>query len=305
MFGDSVVLGKSFSILKFLGGNMENSKKHFINAFVTCAVIVIVCELIGQRELGLGAFKLVLFPMLYAVVIGLIITPDLLGKKITGLKSVINEKEINIASEVVGVALVMLGIKYGTTVGPNLQNVVKAGPAFIATEFGHILAPIVAMPLALLFGMKREAIGATASISREPSLGVISEKYGINSPEGSGVLGTYLMGTVLGTIYFSFLGSVSIYSGLHPYALAMACGVGSGSMMTAASAALSTMVPADMAEMVLSYAATANMMASIVGIIILVYITVPFTNFLYSKLEPIIGRKEKVGGKMQNAKEEK
>lgn len=272
---------------------MEISKKHFINAFLTCAVIVIICEFIGQREVGIGAFKMALFPMLYAVIIGLIITPDLLGKKITVLKKFVNEKEINISGEVVGVALVMLGIKYGTTVGPNIQNVIQAGPAFIAAEFGHILAPLVAMPLALIFGMKREAIGATASISREPSLGVISEKYGINSPEGSGVLGTYLMGTVLGTIFFSFLGSISVYSGLHPYALGMACGVGSGSMMTAASASLSTMVPPEMAETVLSYAATANMMASIVGIIILVYISLPFTNFLYNKLGPIIGRKDK------------
>lgn len=141
--------------------------------------------------------------------------------------------------------------------------------------------------------MKREAVGATASISREPSLGVISEKYGINSPEGSGVLGTYLMGTVLGTIYFSFLGSVSIYSGLHPYALGMACGVGSGSMMTAASASLSAMVPKSMEQTILSYAATSNMMSSITGIIFLVFVSLPFTNFMYAKLEPIIGRKKK------------
>ncbi len=59
----------------------------------------------------------------------------------------------------------MLGIKYGTTVGPNIDKIIQAGPAFIAQEFGHILAPIVALPLALMFGMKREAVGATASIS--------------------------------------------------------------------------------------------------------------------------------------------
>jgi hypothetical protein len=272
---------------------MENSKKYFINAFLTCAVIVIICEFIGQRNVGIGSFTMALFPMLYAVIIGLIITPDLLGKKIPVFKKFINEKEINIAGEVVGIALVMLGIKYGTTVGPNIQNIVQAGPAFIAQEFGHILAPIVALPLALLFGMKREAVGATASISREPSLGVISEKYGINSPEGSGVLGTYLMGTVLGTIYFSFLGSVSIYSGLHPYALGMACGVGSGSMMTAASASLSAMVPKGMEQTILSYAATSNMMSSITGIIFLVFVSLPFINFLYDKLEPVLGRKKR------------
>lgn len=74
----------------------------------------------------------------------------------------VGEKEINIAGEVVGIALVMLGIKYGTTVGPNIDKIIQAGPAFIAQEFGHILAPIVALPLALMFGMKREAVGATA-----------------------------------------------------------------------------------------------------------------------------------------------
>ena len=272
---------------------MEINKKHFIQVFLTCLILVVICEFIGQRTIAIGKASIVLFPMLYAVIIGLIITPDLLGKKIKALKKVVGEKEINIAGEVVGIALVMLGIKYGTTVGPNIDKIIQAGPAFIAQEFGHILAPIVALPLALMFGMKREAVGATASISREPSLGVISEKYGINSPEGSGVLGTYLMGTVLGTIYFSVLGSISIYSGLHPYALGMACGVGSGSMMTAAAGSLSTMVPTEMADTILAYAATSNMMSSITGIIFLVFVSLPFTNFMYKILEPKFSRNKK------------
>lgn len=275
---------------------MEN-KKNLIKLMLTAFIIVVACEFIGEYTINIGPVALVLFPMLYAVVVGIIITPDLLGKKIKALKECIAEKEINIAGDVVGIALVLLGIKYGSTVGPNLAKIIEAGPAFIAQEFGHILAPIVALPLALLFGFKREAVGACSSISRETSLGVISEKYGINSPEGSGVLGTYLMGTVIGTIYFSILGSVSIYTGLHPYALGMATGVGSGSMMTAASAAL-TKVPeiaADpaMVDTILSYGATSNMMSSLTGLIFLVFITLPFTNKLYAILEPKLGRKNK------------
>lgn len=271
--------------------------KNLMKAMLVALIIVIVCELIGEYTINLGAVSLVLFPMLYAVIVGIIITPDLLGKKIKVLKSIINEKEINIAGDVVGIALVLLGIKYGTTVGPNLEKIIQAGPAFVAQEFGHILAPIIALPLALLLGFKREAIGACSSISRETALGVISEKYGISSPEGSGVLGTYLMGTVLGTIYFSILGSVSIYTGLHPYALGMATGVGSGSMMTAASAALSKVpsIAADpeMVDTILSYGATSNMMSSITGLIFLVFITLPFTNKLYAIFEPKLGRKNK------------
>lgn len=280
-----------------MGGFMEN-KKSIIKLMITALIIVMVCEFIGEHTLNLGPVALILFPMLYAVILGIIITPDLLGKKIKALTKMIGETEINISSEVVGIALVLLGIKYGSTVGPNLAKIVQAGPAFLAQEFGHILAPIVALPLALILGFKREAVGACSSISRETSLGVISEKYGINSPEGSGVLGTYLMGTVLGTIYFSILGSLSIYTGLHPYALGMATGVGSGSMMTAASAAL-TKVPeiaADPAlvDTILSYGATSNMMSSLTGLVFLVFITLPFTNKLYAVLEPKLGRKKKV-----------
>ena len=273
---------------------MENNK-NLIKLMIAAFSIVIGCELIGEYTVNIGPVALVLFPMLYAVIIGIIITPDLLGKKIKVLREIIGEKEINIAGDIVGIALVLLGIKYGSTVGPNLQKIIAAGPAFLAQEFGHILAPLVALPLALLFGFKREAVGACSSISRETSLGVISEKYGINSPEGSGVLGTYLMGTVVGTIYFSILGSVSIYTGLHPYALGMATGVGSGSMMTAASAAL-TKVPeiaADpaMIETILSYGATSNMMSSLTGLIFLVFITLPLTNKLYDILEPKFSKK--------------
>lgn len=280
---------------------MEN-RKNLIKLLGATFLIVVLCEFIGEYTIKIGPVALVLFPMLYAVIIGIIITPDLLGKKIKALKEVVGEKEINIAGEIVGIVLVLLGIKYGSTVGPNIVKIIEAGPAFLAQEFGHILAPIVALPLAILLGFKREAIGACSSISRETSLGVISEKYGINSPEGSGVLGTYLMGTVIGTIYFSVLGSVSIYTGLHPYALGMATGVGSGSMMTAASAAL-TKVPeiaADpaMVDVILSYGATSNMMSSLTGLVFLVFITLPFTNKLYAILEPKLGKRKK-----QKAKE--
>lgn len=271
-------------------------KQNFIKVMTVTFLIVVVCEFIGEKTLKFGSVALVLFPMLYAVIVGIMITPDLLGKKIKGLRKCIGEKEITLAGEIVGVVLVLLGIKYGSTVGPNLYKIIQAGPAFLAQEFGHILAPIVALPLAIFFGFKREAIGACSSISRETSLGVISEKYGIDSPEGNGVLGTYLMGTVVGTIYFSVLGSLSIYTGLHPYALGMATGVGSGSMMTAASAAL-TKVPEiaanpEMIDTVLSYGATSNMMSSLTGLVFLVFITLPFTNKLYGILTKKMRKKE-------------
>lgn len=271
----------------------EKINQSFKKLFAVALAIVLVTEIIGSTTVQMGIIKIAFFPMLYAVIIGVIITPDLLGKKVKALKQVIGEKEINIAGEVVGIALIMLGIRYGTLVGPNLDKIMTAGWAFLAQEIGHIVAPLIALPLAIMLGMKREAIGAATSISREPSLGVISEKYGINSPEGSGVLGTYLVGTVLGTIFFGILGSVAIYSGLHPYALAMASGVGSGSMTTAAASSLAAVVPPEMASTVLAYAATSNMLSGITGVNFLIFVTLPISNFIYDKMMKMRGESSK------------
>ena len=53
------------------------------------------------------------------------------------------------------------------------------------------------MPFALLLGLRRESIGATFSIAREPNIAIISDMYGLDTPEGRGVMGVYVAGTVL------------------------------------------------------------------------------------------------------------
>lgn len=265
-------------------------KKHIYNVFLIVTIISIACELIGKIQIG----KIALFPMLYAVIIGMFATPDLLGKKVKKIKEMVTEKEMGMAGEMVMLMLLMLGIKLGTFVGPNIDKIIQAGPAFIAQEFGHVLAPIIAVPLALKLGLNREAIGAGSSISREASLGVIGEKYGISSPEGSGVLGVYLAGTIVGTVYFGILGSVAVYSGLHPLALAMACGVGSGSMMTAAASSLAAAVDPKYADQVFAYASTSNMLSGITGVNILVFISLPLTEWYYKKLSPKFAKKDVV-----------
>ncbi|MBU5483635.1 DUF3100 domain-containing protein [Clostridium sp. MSJ-11] len=277
----------------------EKINKNYKKIFLVVMIISLVTEWIGSRNIEIGVVKIALFPMLYAVIIGILITPDLLGKKIKSLQKVIGEKEMGIAGELVGISLILLGVRYGTLVGPNLDKIISVGWAFLAQEFGHIVAPLLALPMAIFAGMNREAIGAATSIGREPSLGVISEKYGIDSPEGNGVLGTYLVGTVLGTIFFGILGSVCIYSGLHPYALAMACGVGSGSMTTAAASSLAVAVP-EMGDTILAYAATSNMLSGITGVNFLIFVTLPFSNWFYDKLIRIRDKKkvakEKING---------
>lgn len=257
--------------------------------------ITAVSEWIGTAQFNIAGGRLTLLPMLYAVLMGLLVTPDLLGRLLKPLRSLVSRKEVEVAGSMVMMALLPLGVKYGTLVGPNIEAIAAAGPALVLQELGNLATVVIAMPLALLLGMKREAIGACSSICREPSLGVIGERYGMNSAEGTGVLGIYLAGSVLGTIYFSVLGSFAPQSGLHPFALAMGSGIGSGSMMAAASASLSAAVP-ELANEILAYAATSNMLTGLTGMYALIFLAMPLTNFMYNRLEPILGRAA-TGGK--------
>lgn len=56
--------------------------------------------------------------------------------------------------------------------------------------------------------------------------------YGSDSPEAKGSLSIYIVGGLIGTIYFGFMATIVASLNLfHPYALGMASGVGADIMM--------------------------------------------------------------------------
>lgn len=259
-------------------------------AHLTVLTIVIVAELIGTQTYPLGPGQIVLLPMLFAVIIGIAISYSMLGRYIDPLRNVVDKGVSEISSPLLVIALMPLGVKYGTLVGPAFNDLVTAGPAFVLQELGNLGTIFLALPLALLLGLKREAIGSAVSIAREPTLGIITDKYGVDSPEGRGVLGTYLTGTVLGTIFFGLLGGFAPVTGLHPLALSMACGIGSASMMTACSGSLAEVTTAVPEDQILSFAATSNLLTGVTGLYIVLFVGLPLINRLYDLLFPIIGR---------------
>ncbi len=259
-----------------------------IRVFALGFVITIISELIGRKSLSIGTVSIIILPMLYAVIMGLLMAPDFLGKIIAPINKMLDEKSVAFTAKLASYAFIILGVRLGFSIGPNISKIFHVGLAFIAQEFAHFLVPVFAMPIAMLLGLKREAIGAATSISREGSVGIITEKYGVGSPEGVGVLAIYMVGTVLGTVIFSVIGSLAIYSGLHPYALAMATGVGSASMMTASATALAATAPPEMKDTIMTYAGTSNLISSsITGIYLFLFGTLPFSNWYYTKLYPV------------------
>lgn len=68
------------------------------------------------------------------------------------------------AATIIVVATFPLMARYGTLVGPNVPQLLKAGVALVLQEAGNYWEAIaIAMPIALLLGLKREVIGASGS----------------------------------------------------------------------------------------------------------------------------------------------
>ena len=264
----------------------------FIRLFVLLTAASVAVELIGTVSIPLGPIgKISIIPMIFAMVIAVIFTPDALGRVCAPIRQFCSEKEVHLSENIIMLMLLILGVKLGTSAGPNIVKIIESGPALIFQEFGNLGTMLIGLPVAMILGMRREAVGATVSICREPTLGLISEKYGINSPEGLGVMGTYMVGNLFGTIFFGLLASLAANSGIHPYALAMACGMGSGSMMTAASQSLAEAIPT-MKDEILAYAATSNIMTNVTGLYMECFIAIPLANKLYKVYSKMLRRKE-------------
>jgi len=170
--------------------------------------------------------------------------------------------------------------RYGADVAPNIREIISIGWVFIIQELGNLGTVLFGLPIAILIGLRREAIGATLGIGREGELAYISEKYTLDSDEGRGVLSIYVIGTLFGAIFFSVFAPILLSFGLDIEALAMASGVGSGSMMSAASATLVASNP-DMESTILAFASASQLLTSFLGTFTMIFLAAPLQKVMY------------------------
>ncbi|EIA18795.1 hypothetical protein KKC_15937, partial [Listeria fleischmannii subsp. coloradonensis] len=84
-------------------------------------------------------------------------------------------------------------------------------------------------------------------------------------------------------IFFSIFAPFLLALGFDVKALAMSSGVGSASMMTAASSTLAAQVP-EQSSTILSYAAASQLLTSFLGTYTMVFLAVPLQRFMYRTL---------------------
>ena len=233
-----------------------------VNCMIASIVICIIAELIGPLQFKVMGIDVKILTMIWVIIMGILLSPTLLGK------------------------VIPLGIMFGINAGPKVGIVLQAGPALLFQEAGNMMTMLIALPLGLLLGLGRSAVGGTFSLCRDTALGIIGDEYGLESREGMGTLGTYISGSVFGTLFYSFLAPVGLAIGFHPYALAMASGMGSASMMNAATAALTNAAAPMYSEQILAYSATSGLLTAVTGVYVEMFLALPLANWYYNRVNP-------------------
>ncbi|MGI6357088.1 MAG: DUF3100 domain-containing protein [Bacillota bacterium] len=250
--------------------------------FALCFAMVVVSELIGSQPVKMGKLSFTLLPMLYALVIGLVLAKV----------RVIDRQMMVTASPYITISVMYLTAKMGSTIGPNLNQLFNAGPALIGQAIGKLILFIfVSIPVGVwVFKMGRALVGCGFSMSRENAIAIIGSIYGLDSPEGQGIMGGYITGTLLGTIFCGLLASIVCGLGIFtPQALAIGAGVGSASMMSAILGATVQAFP-ELANELQTLTAGAQIVGGVTGMYITLFVSLPLANLLYKvlKKEPAI-----------------
>ncbi|WP_081809822.1 DUF3100 domain-containing protein [Amycolatopsis keratiniphila] len=248
-----------------------------IGVTALCALVTAGTEYAGALELRIGSFALVLLPLFFAFVITVVLNLSLSWRRPDAAAPI-----WSCAGQLLQLLTVVFVVRAGVVLGTALPTIAEAGPAILVQSLGKAGTALLAFPAALLLGFGRASIGATFSIGREPSIALVTERYGIAGPEGSGVLATYISGTLFGSLFFSVLAGIgSTIPLFSSTALAMACGVGSGGMTISCAGSLahgSRDLPQDD---ILALATASDVLTYVTTVLLGAFVVLPVLERLY------------------------
>ncbi len=252
-------------------------------------VVAAIAEFIGKVSIPAGVANITILPMVW----GLIMSGVISSQKWKPLGLDVQA----VANTMMTIVVLMLVAHLSFTIGPNVMVLVHAGPALLLQEVGHLLGTLVlALPLAVLLKMGPATVGATFSIDREGSFAMVAEKYGTDSPQYRGVLSMYAFGTLFGAVTVGVIASLSSSLKIFdPMALAMGSGVGSGSMMAAATGAVAAAHP-EMTAKVTAMAATSNLITTVLGVYVGMWVALPLADRMYKALTRRRAQKDTTAG---------
>ncbi|MEG2348908.1 MAG: DUF3100 domain-containing protein [Hungatella sp.] len=244
-------------------------------AILACCI---AAERIGVIRIPLGGITITFLPLLYAMIL-------VLGVYLIKPIRFVDKKQADIGAAMLSLSVAFLMAKLGITSGSSIKQVISAGPVLILQNLGNVGTLVIALPIAILMGMKREAIGMTHAMSREPNVALISDVFGPNSAEFKGVMTCYIVGTIFGTIFMSIIPPLFVSLGIFsPESAAMAVGAGSASMMTAGLAGIIDAAPTVEPDTLTAFASISNVISSSISVYLGLFVTIPLGNAIYKAM---------------------
>ncbi|EFR32015.1 DUF3100 domain-containing protein [Eremococcus coleocola] len=260
---------------------MKNKFYQLLLLIIFALIIVFAAEIIGFQQISLGSINVSVLPLVFSVLFAMVFAIPVWRKGL--LKVIYSDNNVEFAAKNLLYIMLPLMAYYGASVAPKIGEILSVGWVFLFQELGNLGTVLIGLPVAILLGLRREAIGATLGLGREGELAYITEKYTLESAEGRGVLSVYLIGTLFGSIFFSIFAPIILNFGFDVRALGMASGMGSASMMTAASSAVAALKP-ESAETILAYASASQLLTSFLGTYTMVFLAIPLQRFMYNLL---------------------
>lgn len=113
---------------------------HFAKLYFFAALIMSLAELIGSATFNVGPGKVVLLPMIWALLIGA--TLGLLKERLPAPLRIDTGLQFN-AALILQPALLLFVAKLGLLVGASLPKIAASGWALVFQEFGHFVGTIL------------------------------------------------------------------------------------------------------------------------------------------------------------------
>ena len=251
---------------------LSDMTKQYSSFFLCVILCCLAAEFIGPIKLSLGRFTVTFLPLLYAMLLMLVLY---LAKPVRG----VGKAYVPAASRMLSMGVVFAMAKLGISSGASIKEMISASPILILQNIGNIGTVLFALPIALILGMKREAVGMSYALSREPNVALIADMYG-------SVMVCYIVGTVFGSIFMSVIPPLFVTLGIfRPEAAAMAVGAGSSSMMAAGLAGVIEASPASNPDTLTAFATISNVISSAITVYLGIFITIPLSNLIYKVMK--------------------
>ncbi len=134
----------------FAYGSLRQRIKVKWKVYLLAFLFILIADSIGQIQIPIGMGMFILFPIFYAIILGVCSGPQ--------VAKIIDNQQVKAASKLVVVGIAPFIAKLGITAGANIETILNAGPAVLLHGFGNLFGIVLALPAAILLGMKRESV---------------------------------------------------------------------------------------------------------------------------------------------------